>query len=44
VQIAGAKGALIGQGIGAILFGIGGVYAAFYVVARIERRWNSDKA
>jgi hypothetical protein len=44
VQIAGAKGALIGQGIGAVLFGIGGVYAAFYVVARIERRWNSEKA
>ena len=44
VQLAGAKGALIGQGIGAILFGIGGVYAAFYVVARIERRWNIEKA
>jgi len=44
VQIAGAKGALIGQGIGAILFGIGGVYAAFHVVARIERRWNTEKA
>jgi putative MATE family efflux protein len=43
-QMAGAKGALIGQGIGAILFGIGGVYAAFYVVSRIERRWNAEKA
>jgi putative MATE family efflux protein len=43
-QYWGAKGALVGQGIGAILFGIGGVYAAFYVVARIERRWDTGQS
>jgi len=42
VQMGGVKGALIGQGIGALLFGIGGVYAAFRVVAMIERRWNLE--
>jgi Na+-driven multidrug efflux pump len=43
VQLGGVKGALLGQGFGAVLFGIAGVYAAFRVVARIERRWNSEK-
>ncbi len=43
VQLWGVKGALIGQGVGAVLFGVAGVYAAFRVVARIERRWNSEK-
>jgi Na+-driven multidrug efflux pump len=43
VQMGGVKGALIGQGIGALLFGIGGVYAAFRVVAMIERRWTIEQ-
>jgi len=40
VQWGGVKGALIGQGVGAVLFGLFGVYAAFRVVAKIERRWG----
>ena len=44
VQMGGVKGALIGQGIGALLFGIGGVYAAFRLVAIIERRWGTEQS
>jgi Na+-driven multidrug efflux pump len=44
VQMGGVKGALIGQGIGALLFGVGGVYAAFRLVAVIERRWGSEQS
>ena len=44
VQMGGVKGALIGQGIGALLFGVGGVYAAFRLVAVIERRWGTEQS
>lgn len=39
-QMGGAKGALIGQGIGAIAFGVVGVIAAYRVVDRVARRWD----
>lgn len=39
-QMGGAKGALIGQGIGAIAFGIVGVVAAYRVIDRVARRWD----
>ena len=39
----GAKGALLGQGIGAVAFGIAGVFAAYQVVARINRRWDAHR-
>lgn len=38
-----AKGALAGQALGAVIFGIAGVWAAYKVVDRIERRWQSDE-
>jgi Na+-driven multidrug efflux pump len=34
----GAKGVLLGQGIGAIIFGIAAVVVCFYVIERLERR------
>lgn len=43
-QMGGAKGALIGQGIGAIAFGVVGVIAAYRVIDRVARRWDRPDA
>jgi Na+-driven multidrug efflux pump len=43
-QMGGAKGALIGQGIGAIAFGLVGVVAAYRVIDRVARRWDKPEA
>lgn len=43
-QMGGAKGALIGQGIGAIAFGVVGVVAAYRVIDRVARRWDKPEA
>jgi putative MATE family efflux protein len=40
-QWGGAEGAFLGQGIGAIAFGIVGVWAAYQVINRVERRWQA---
>jgi putative MATE family efflux protein len=40
-QWGGAEGAFLGQGIGAIAFGIVGVWAAYMVINRVERRWQA---
>ncbi len=42
-QMGGAKGALIGQGIGAIAFGVVGVVAAYRVIDRVARRWDKPE-
>lgn len=42
-QMGGAKGALIGQGIGAIAFGLVGVVAAYRVIDRVARRWDKSE-
>lgn len=34
----GAKGVILGQGLGAMVFGIGAVVASFYVIGRLEKR------
>lgn len=41
-QMGGAKGALIGQGIGAVAFGMIGVIAAYRVIDRVARRWDKS--
>jgi putative MATE family efflux protein len=40
-QWGGAEGAFLGQGIGAIAFGIVGVWAAYQMINRVERRWQA---
>ena len=35
----GAKGALTGQAVGAVFFGVAGVWAAYRVVDRVAKRW-----
>ena len=40
-QWGGAEGAFLGQGIGAFAFGIVGVWAAYQVINRVERRWQA---
>lgn len=42
-EMGGAKGALIGQGIGAIAFGVVGVVAAYRVIDRVARRWDKPE-
>lgn len=36
----GAKGALTGQAVGAVFFGVAGVWAAYKVVDRVAKRWT----
>ncbi len=38
----GAKGALAGQALGAVFFGVAGVWAAYKVVDRIAKRWDKE--
>jgi len=40
-RTAGAEGALMGQGIGAVLFGIVGIWAAYRVIAALPKRRRS---
>jgi putative MATE family efflux protein len=37
----GAKGALTGQAVGAVFFGVAGVWAAYKVVDRVQKRWTT---
>ena len=42
-KMGGAKGALVGQSLGAVLFGVASMAAAYWVVAKLTRTWQLSR-